>query len=431
MTSKELLENKYYSSAMLLIVFSYALLDIAFHKMGNIFLGLILIGSIPLLIVHKNKIFKEPIAIIFILILIVQTLSWINSLIYMPEFANAIPKLDRLGKLFVFFFIAYWLKGSIKNITFLWLFFIFGFILAIVINVDIKTIFELGMNQQRVDLSIKNAQWDSMLAGTSLLMTLSMFYLTIKSSKFSQKLKISLLIGLFILVLLFTYLVLITQSRQVWLGLISVLTIGPIIYLIIHKITNLRFLLISFLITIGILFLFSNSAIVQERIAKEQNVVSSIFNSNKPIEMSSIGVRINSWLDAADWIQRHPIIGLDSEAIPEVIQQSKRFNDNLKKIFGHLHNFFIESLVAYGFIGLFLILALYYFIIKGTQTSSLSENEKKYYLFVSICFTIYWLIINNFESFNSRHLGIFTHNIIFSVFYTFHITNYLKEDIKS
>ena len=157
MTSKELLENKYYSSAMLLIVFSYALLDIAFHKMGNIFLGLILIGSIPLLIVHKNKIFKEPIAIIFILILIVQTLSWINSLIYMPEFANAIPKLDRLGKLFVFFFIAYWLKGSIKNITFLWLFFIFGFILAIVINVDIKTIFELGMNQQRVDLSIKNA----------------------------------------------------------------------------------------------------------------------------------------------------------------------------------------------------------------------------------------------------------------------------------
>ncbi|MEA2092239.1 MAG: hypothetical protein U9O83_07740, partial [Campylobacterota bacterium] len=80
--------------------------------------------------------------------------------------------------------------------------------------------------------------------------------------------------------------------------------------------------------------------------------------------------------------------------------------------------------------GLFLIIALYYFIIKSTQTSSISENERKYYLLASICFTTYWLVINNFETFNSRILGVFTHNIIFAVFYTFHITNYLKQNDK-
>ncbi len=60
----------------------------------------------------------------------------------MPEFASAMPKLDRLGKLFVFFFIAYWLKGSLKNITFLWFFFIVGFLFAIIMNADIQTILE-------------------------------------------------------------------------------------------------------------------------------------------------------------------------------------------------------------------------------------------------------------------------------------------------
>jgi O-antigen ligase len=143
-----------------------------------------------------------------------------------------------------------------------------------------------------------------------------------------------------------------------------------------------------------------------------------------------MGIRVNSWLDAIEWIKRHPIIGLDSEAISEVIQQSERFDDSLKKEFGHLHNFFIETLVAYGLVGLLLIIALYYFIIKSTQTSSISEDERKYYLFASICFVTYWLVINNFETFNSRVIGVFTHNIIFASFYTFHITNYLKKDNK-
>jgi len=430
MTLKNTLENRYYSSFMLLIIFCYAFFNIKFHRLGDIFLGLILIGSLPIFVIHKNKIFKDPIIIVFVLILIVQILSWINSIVYVPEFADEVPKLDRLGKLFVFFFIAYWLKGNLKNITFLWLFFIFGFIFAIVMNLDHNALVELMQNQQKVDFGIKNSQFDSMFAGTSLLMSLSFFYITIKSSKFSNKLKISLLLVISILILLFTYLVLVTQSRQVWLGLISVAIVGPISYLVINKGKNLKFILISSLVIIGVLFLISTTTIVQKRLLQEQNVVYSILDKNKAIEMTSIGVRINSWLAAIDWIKRHPVIGLDSEAISEVINQSERFDDNLKKKYGHLHNFFIETLVAYGFIGLFLIIALYYFIIKSTQTSSISEDERKYYLLASICFATYWLVINNFETFNSRLLGVFAHNIIFASFYTFHITNYLKQNDK-
>ncbi|WP_294961839.1 O-antigen ligase family protein [Sulfurimonas sp.] len=425
---KNILENRYYSYFMLFCIFCYAFFNIKYSRVGDIFLALFLIGSLPIFAIHKDIIFKNPIIIILIMILIAQVLSWINSHIYIPEIADKTPKLDRLAKLFVFFFIAYWLKANIKNTILLWLFFIFGFLFAIATNINFMSIIELVLNQQRIGFLIKNSQFDSMLAGTSLLMSLSFFYLTIKSSIFGKKSKAALLFAILLLIIFFTYIVLITQSRQVWLGLISAYIAYAISHIWINKKINFKVLIINFLSISTLLIVLGNTEIMQYRIMSEQDVVESIFIEKKDIEMSSVGIRINSWLDAKDWILKHPIIGLDSEAISEVIQQSKRFSKELKKEYGHLHNFFIETLVAYGFIGLLLIFAMYYFIILSIKDSDLSDNNKQYYLLTSISFLTYWLIINNFETFNSRIIGVSTHNIIFASFYTFHITKFFKKN---
>ncbi|MEA2073634.1 MAG: O-antigen ligase family protein [Campylobacterota bacterium] len=324
---------------------------------------------------------------------------------------------------------AYWLKGKQENVIYLWLLFILGFIFTIFLNNDFTTLLELMQSGQRVDLSIKNAQWDSMLAGTSLLMSVFLFYATLKSSN-TLKVKLSFLALLSLFIMLFSYLVLVTQSRQIWLGLVSIAIAGPLIYLVLNKGKNIKVVLFSLAGVALLLFLLGNSQTVQKRLSQEHETVHSLIQNQESIKMSSIGIRINSWLEAKDWIVRHPILGLDSKAIPEVIRQSDRFDESFKKQFGHLHNFFIETLVAYGFSGFLLILAMYYLIIKSISESSLKESEKKYYLLAGISFSIYWLIINNFESFNSRSLGIFTHNVIFASFYTFYITAYLNQSDK-
>ncbi|MDQ7042451.1 MAG: hypothetical protein Q9M34_02865, partial [Sulfurimonas sp.] len=199
MNATQILQNKNYSTAMLLIVFSYAFVGIYAHHLGNILLGLILIGSIPLFIVYKHALLKNPLFIILLLILLVEILSWINSLIYAPEFASSIPKLDRLAKLYIFFFMAYWLQGKKENVVYLWLFFIAGFIFTIFLNNDLSSLLELMQSGQRVNLSIKNSQWDSMLSGTALLMSSFIFYITLKSSK-SPKIKTFFLITLLSLI---------------------------------------------------------------------------------------------------------------------------------------------------------------------------------------------------------------------------------------
>ena len=426
MASENILENKYYAKSILFLIFCYTFINIKFYHFGDILLGLIILGTLPIFVIYKKTIFKDPIVILFALVLILQILSWLNSVIFAPEFANKAPTPDRLGKLFVFFFIAYWLKGNLKNVIMLWLFFIFGFLFTIVLNVDISYLYDLTFTHERADFLIKNSQFDSMLAGTSLLISLFLFYLTYHADIFSKNIKRLLLFGTFVSILLFIYLVVITQSRQVWLGLFIAIVVGIITYVKIYHIKNIKMILIGALLTVGAFVLLTNSSIIQERISDEQTTIDSIIDQNTSIEMSSIGIRVSSWLDALEWIQRHPILGLDSEAIPEVIRQSERFDESLKKRFGHLHNFFIETLVAYGFIGLFFMLALYYFIIKSIKDDSLSHENRKIFFPFAITFLLYWLIINNFETFNSRWLGVYVNNIIMASFYTFYLTNSLE-----
>ncbi len=426
MEIKKIILHKNYNSFMLFSIMCYAFFTIGFQHIGNFFLGLILLGTLPIFVIHKKEIIKNFVFIVFLLLLLVQVLSWLNSILYLPDLANTLPTIDRLGKLFVFFFIAYWLRGSVKNVAFLWLFFIFGFLFACAVHTDFIAVSELIANNERVDFSIKNSQFDSMLAGTALLMLVSLMYIIKQFLQFStHKVKVFSLLGILLFIGIFLYIVLITQSRQVWLGLISAVGIGVISYILIYKVKSVKIVMSIVLTLLGMFFLLSNSQIIQNRLLEENKVVHTLLEVEKPLQMTSIGVRINSWLDAYEWIKEHPIIGLDSEAIPEVIQQSNRFDEVLKKKYGHLHNFFIETLVAYGIVGFILILALYYLVIRSVQKSSIDENEKKYFLLLSICFVSYWLIINNFEAFNSRWLGVFTHNIILASFYTFYLAGSL------
>ena len=420
---KELFESKYYSYGMLSIIYFYVFFSIEYASISEkIFLPFILVGTLPIFFFYKNKILKNSIFVVFVLILLVQILSWINSQIYIPEVANSIPTLDRLGKLFIFFFIAYWLNGNLKYIKFLWIFFIFGFIFASFMNVDIVNTINNALNGHRIDLGIKNAQYTGMFASVNLLM-LSLYIPTI-IKKYKEH-KIALIMAL-LLIVFFVCVVLISQARQSWLGLIASFIIGSIGYIIVYKRGFVIVSIFGVLFSFAIVYIYNNSNMVHNRVLSEKRVFKEIVNANKNIEMSSIGIRVNSWIEATKWIKQHPFIGLDSVAIPEVIARSSVFNDNFKRQFKHLHNFFIETFVAYGLVGILLILAMYYLVIKSIYSSDLSKNDKKYYLFMAITILSYWFVVNNFETFDSRKYGILAHNIILASFYTFYLTKTLK-----
>lgn len=425
-------KNNKYNYLVLVFIYLFSITAIPFENISNIFRTLFILCSLPILITERKLIFKDPMLKLLGLALLIQIASWLNSCVYLPDIANSGPKIDRLAKLFSFIFIAYWLKANIGRVYVLWGTLAIGFIIGCFVHVDFAREVTLAFNEDRVDFGIKNAQFTAMFSGISLLISGFIFsQLLSKKTPFN---KISILSQIFLSVfiiatlLFFIFITIVTQSRQVWLGLALTVTLTPILYAFVFPKSNRKRIFISYLV-IGISFIaISQSETIQKRIFLESSTLQPILSGDLDhIPMTSIGIRVNSWIAAADWIKERPIIGSDVEAIGEVIQQSPKFSPQLKKAFQHLHNYHIETLVAYGFVGLLIIYALYYWLIRSLFIMKKQQPELTAITLFSLIFVVFWAIINSFETFNARSFGVYTHNIMLAGFYTFYLTASLTE----
>ena len=328
--------------------------------------------------------------------------------------ANSLPKLSRLTKIFFLLLISIGLSGSKKKISGLFLALILGFITAALIDNYHTESFTRGIIfGQRVDFNLHNAQYTSML---SVLIITTSFYIfkTYKNNLIRTSLIGIALFGLCVLV--------ISQTRQIWLAFAITLLISP---LLLRKIYNIKRLHLIFFYTF-LLFSFYSSLqldIVKKRINKESETISNVINMQwDNIPMKSTGVRIHSWIAAIDWIKKSPLVGQGHSAISQVIAQSDRFNTARLKRFGHLHNYYIETLVAYGIIGLLFYFAFLYHIYKNSMT----HNDKDL-LALSLVFLFFWLIINNFESYATKDLGVYAQNIMLGAIFSKYFTKQLRQ----
>lgn len=434
----EVFKSSRYHIIMLASIYLYALLNISIPSIGGAFKTIIILGSLGIFYVHRKSIFKEPIVLLLFATLILQGASWYNSTIQIPELANNAPKIDRLAKLFLFFLMAYWLKGSIKNTFILWTCYIVGFFISLYTHsYNFFHELNLGLTGVRVDFHIKNAQYTSMFSGVSLLISILLFHSIALKNKFLLNNNVRLLFSVFAIasILFFLIMVIITQSRMVWLGIIVSLFLFPLAKYITYKNTNFKVIIASYLviITLSLVTLGTSLSHFKSRSVGDTETIYKVLNFDfQNIPMSSAGIRINSWVEASKWVVRNPILGVDSEGPGLVIKQSKMFQDRYLeneitiKSLRHLHNFHIEVLVSYGLIGLIIIYILYLYI--PYSIVKLKDNKLQEFALFSLLFVSYWLCINFFESFNSRSYGVFTHNIILAGLYTFVLNRHLKRN---
>ncbi|MUK26541.1 O-antigen ligase family protein [Aliivibrio fischeri] len=431
---KNSFESKAYNNIMLLSVFMYTFCVVPFPAISDIFRTVFIIGSLGIFYFHKDKIYKEPMVILLFLIILIQILSWLNSLIYIPEFSNSAPKIDRLGKLFIFIFMAYWLKGEINNVYILWGCYIIGFLLGCIINSDFINDFISGLQGKRVDFNIKNAQYTSMFSGLSFIFCFFHLILLSFTKKLTSNIKIRITISttLFILSVLFFIIIIISQSRMVWLAILITITLIPLLFSICSEKIKLKYILYGYVIIFIFMFFIIKeiSPIIEKRSGEGdmQSIYKIINFDTDNIPMSSVGIRLNSWMESIPWFNAHPILGLDSNTPGLIISQSELFSKRINENFGiikglrHLHNFHIEMLVSYGIIGLLLIYALYINLPRSLFLIKDKLPDANLWIFLSLCCITYWLTINAFESFNSRNYGVYSHNVFFAGLYTFYLS---------
>lgn len=417
-----LIESKAYDRLSFFISLLYASCIIPFTYLDSEFKNALIFGILPIIILNFSIFKRSAIFKLLIIALVIQLTSWLYSFYAIPEFAISHPEMQRLTSLFTFIFISIALKGQPKRINTILLITALSFVLT-VLYVSFHT-HELikGLAGYRVDFGMHNAQYTGMISAASIFISaylLANVKLLKKNHQAILYLTISLILSISFIVLL------ITQTRQVWLGFIIVLLFLPIIIVYIFKLNKKLVAAIYLTIFISLSLIFStNLGFVKKRVLSENQVIENIASGKfDDIPMTSVGIRVNSWLLSIEWIKSSPVIGSSTTAIPLVLRTSEKFNRPELKRFGHLHNYFIETLVAYGAIGL-LFIVIYFFHISKSILKSSDNKEKTLF----IAFIIFWLIINNFESYSSKDLGLFIQTIIFGALYSKYITAFIQRE---
>ncbi len=374
---------------------------------SDLFKNLILIGSAPVFYLYcKDKNSDKSIVYLFAISFIIQILSWFNSLFVIPGVAKNYPDIKAFSSLFLFVFISFWIRENKKRRVILLSSFLFSFFMTIIVHDYFHDSLSLALQGQRVDFGLHNAQYTTMLAASSIMIS---FLLLFSIDKIKTRPMVVVLLIASIAFGFFAFLV--SQSRQVWLAFAILIALFPAVF---YKKIGKRVTLGAYALLIVLSFSLITSGIVEKRLADSRrtgdlDVAVQVFNGYwDDIPMTSWGIRFNSWLEANEWIKENPILGASRVAVKQVLKTSERFQSNPRTSgFGHLHNYYLETLVSFGIVGLAFIVFFYSTITKNVLVHADYSTSVFFLLFL-----VFWLFINNFESYNSKYYGLYMQNII-------------------
>ncbi|MBZ5876635.1 O-antigen ligase family protein [Chromohalobacter israelensis] len=347
----------------------------------------------------------------------VQVLSWVLGYFHHPDWVSSNPEVDRLAKLFIFIGIAWWLGGSTRWTLALWGVGVIGYVIAAFVHGGGVQEWLAGLNGQRVGFGIRNKQHGSMLFGVCLL---GLIVFSRRVFMHSGQGRLSLMFGWVVLALISLTGVLIGQTRAVWLALCVAAVVGVAIWLMwLAKYHRARYVLRSVvivacvLVVVGMGAMYAFKDTLSQRIARESPVIEKVLEGDlQNIPYSSVGIRINTWVAAGEWIAERPLVGWGGEGRGLVIDHTDWLPDDIKERFGHLHNFFLEVWVAYGLLGLGVIATLAFWIGRGTWLAWRAGVIPNDMALFGAAFFVYWMIVNQFESYNSFWTGVYVHNLI-------------------
>ncbi|WP_227370543.1 O-antigen ligase family protein [Halomonas sp. M20] len=347
---------------------------------------------------------------------VVQVLSWWLGYLHHPDWVASNPEVDRLAKLFIFIGVAWWLGGSTGWTFIAWGSALIFYVLATLILGDGIQGWIRGLQGERIGFGIRNLQHGAMLFGVAFLGLVLFARRWLQPGKY-RALRLTIWCVLFVICLLG---VVTGQTRAIWLALLIALPVAGGLWWLYKPRdaslrTNRRFLAIGCVMALVVLTIagLSFDDTVEERIGTESQVIAQLLDGRvEELPYTSIGIRIHTWRAASEWIAERPLVGWGGEGRSLVISETAWLPDWVKQQFGHLHNFFLEVWVAYGVLGLAVIGALAFWIGRATWLAWRGGVMPGDMALFGAAFFVYWMIVNQFESYNSFWTGVYVHNLV-------------------
>jgi O-antigen ligase len=274
----------------------------------------------------------------------------------------------------------------------------------------------------RVDFGILNAQHVALFFSLGLIGCLSYFPDAIKNRTMMHR--IGFTAFLTIAGALCAIGIIGTQTRAAFLGLLTAF----VVYLIIsiyrfvriktakQNVTAVITILAAITLTATVSYSFKEN--LTKRVFGEKSTITAITAGDwDNIPYTSIGIRVNTWLQALEWIAEKPLIGYGGKVRTGIIRQSTKHPEWVKSQFSHFHNSFIEIMLGSGLVGLFLFFTPIIYSLKNA--ANLSQPTHYFALFGLITF----LVMNMFESYLFFWMGPFMLTLIISSLFSSVLSN--------
>lgn len=408
----------YYRALGVFFLLLYAFLQVLWEPGGNVAETASAVLGLVAFFMFGKGLRNSGAVWLLLAALAVQAVSWFSMFQYRPEWVPDNPQFDRLAKLFIFIAVAWWLGGSTRNTLTVWTLALLGFIASTFVHGDGLGNWTAGLlHGERTGFGIRNNQHASMMYGVC---TLGLLVFS-KRFIYRPECVIWRLLLWFALVVLCLVALLIGQTRAVWIAvtlaslLMCLLWVG---YQRVHgkkgRITKKRVMMgsIAGAVLVGSAGWFMGDTLVQRGMMEYEVIAQVAEGELSEVPYSSIGTRIHSWVAASEWIIQRPLTGWGPWGRGLVMDHTVWLPEKISVRYGHLHNFFIEMWVAYGVMGPLLIAALAIWIARATWRAWRGGVLPNDMALFSICFFVYWMLVNQLESYMSFWTGVYVFNLV-------------------
>lgn len=372
----------------------------------------------------------DPVVVMFGVTMLLGVFSYAQTHLLIPQYAETEPSFNKLFAVFIFFPIAFWLRGDMRRVLVLLSLALIGFGLAVLSHASWHDLRWLRIGG-RTSFGLGNAQHTAMFFSVALIGWSVFSYRFLLGGRLAA---LRYVIWAVVFGLLLSGVV-VAQTRAAWLGLAAALLAAAVFAgaRVRRNPVVLKMLAVVVLTTVALGWVgwhYARQAVkpaLERRSVAEHTVVRQAMTGEvDSLPDSSVGVRIKLWHEAIGWVKQRPLTGWGFEIRERFIKESQNLPEGIRDRFGHAHNSYLEILLIYGAAGILVFGALIVVISRRLWKSWRAGEIPNDVALFGACFFAFWVVVNVFESYIFGKTGTYLVAIVAGCAYTFPLAARLR-----
>lgn len=350
-------------------------------------------------VVVKNWFYfkKQFLTWLVIAMLAIPVLQFFIHYAINPELALKYQGVDKLFRLTFFIAAAFWLSFYLRFANLFIIANLIGLAILVATQPKIAIFIKYTLLGIRYQIGEVNAQFMAVYCSLAIIAITCLASQAIKIT--NNKLKYSALIISLLAVAIAVFILIGSQTRAAYLGLMSCFIIAIGLYTK-HKQKNALKIKPLYIIALLLVMTLITTLVMQSNAGKRISSEIQRLDINNTTSINKLGGgRGELAIFATHTISQQPLLGYGGEARKDIISNATQLSDRTRKHLLHLHNSWLDFGLAYGLPGIALLTLLLGYLVKLIHHKWHLQLIPTHIALFSLLGIVFLAVVNLFESY--------------------------------